>query len=261
MSFSGLIVQLLNGLAGASSLFLVAAGLSLIFGVTRIVNFAHGSFYMAGTYIAYSLVTQLSGTLGFWGALPVAAIAVGVLGAVVEVLLLRRIYRAPELFQLLATFALMLIIKDAVLWLWGPDELLGPRAPGLSGAVSILGREFPSYDLFLVVVGPAVLGLLWLLLNRTRWGTLVRAATQDRDMVGALGINQAWLFTAVFALGAALLSAELKAVCIWLGVMHSAGIAISFSKLTLVVDFLVMAVVLVVRPWGLLGRPQAPCRP
>lgn len=306
MSFSGLIVQLLNGLAGASSLFLVAAGLSLIFGVTRIVNFAHGSFYMAGTYIAYSLVTQLSGTLGFWGALPVAAIAVGVLGAVVEVLLLRRIYRAPELFQLLATFALMLIIKDAVLWLWGPDELLGPRAPGLSGAVSILGREFPSYDLFLVVVGPAVLGLLWLLLNRTRWGTLVRAATQDRDMVGALGINQAWLFTAVFALGAllaglggalqlprepanlemdvnaigaafvvvvvggmgsipgafvaALLIAELKAVCIWLGVMHIAGIAISFSKLTLVVDFLVMAVVLVVRPWGLLGRPQAPGR-
>src|SRR5574337_855432 len=306
MSFSGLIVQLLNGLAGASSLFLVAAGLSLIFGVTRIVNFAHGSFYMAGTYIAYSLVTQLSGTLGFWGALPVAAIAVGVLGAVVEVLLLRRIYRAPELFQLLATFALMLIIKDAVLWLWGPDELLGPRAPGLSGAVSILGREFPSYDLFLVVVGPAVLGLLWLLLNRTRWGTLVRAATQDRDMVGALGINQSWLFTAVFALGAllaglggalqlprepanlemdvnaigaafvvvvvggmgsipgafvaALLIAELKAVCIWLGVMHIAGIAISFSKLTLVVDFLVMAVVLVVRPWGLLGRPQAPGR-
>src|SRR5574337_2021956 len=186
MSFSGLIVQLLNGLAGASSLFLVAAGLSLIFGVTRIVNFAHGSFYMAGTYIAYSLVTQLSGTLGFWGALPVAAIAVGVLGAVVEVLLLRRIYRAPELFQLLATFALMLIIKDAVLWAWGPDELLGPRAPGLSGSVSVLGRQFPAFDLFLIVVGPAVLGLVWLLLTRTRWGTLVRAATQDRGMVGAL---------------------------------------------------------------------------
>src|ERR1700709_645402 len=119
-------------------------------------------------------------------------------------LLLRRIYKAPELFQLLATFALVLVIKDAVLYFWGPDELLGPRAPGLSGSVEILGRQFPTYDLFLIVVGPVVLGLMWLLLTRTRWGTLVRAATQDREMVSALGVNQAWLFTAVFALGAML---------------------------------------------------------
>jgi branched-chain amino acid transport system permease protein len=91
-----------------------------------------------------------------------------------------------------------------VLWLWGPDELLGPRAPGLSGSVAILGRQFPSYDLFLIVVGPLVLGLVWMLLTRTRFGTLVRAATQDREMVSALGVNQAWLFTAVFALGALL---------------------------------------------------------
>jgi branched-chain amino acid transport system permease protein len=200
----------------------------------------------------------------------------------------------------------VLVIKDGVLWFWGPDELLGPRAPGLSGAVQILGRSFPSYDLFLIVVGPVVLGLLWLLLTRTRWGTLVRAATQDREMVSALGVNQAWLFTAVFALGAllaglggalqlprepasmemdlntigaafvvvvvggmgsipgayaaALLIAEIKAVCIWLGVVQIAGISLSFSKLTLVVEFLVMATVLVARPWGLMGRPQAPSR-
>jgi len=306
MSFSGFIVQLLNGLAGASSLFMVAAGLSLIFGVTRIVNFAHGSFYMLGVYIAYSLVERMGTGLGFWPALLLAAVAVGIIGALVEVLLLRRIYHAPELFQLLATFALVLVIKDAVLRFWGPDELLGPRAPGLAGSVTILDRQFPSYDLFLIVVGPVVLGLLWLLLTRTRWGTLVRAATQDREMVGALGVNQAWLFTAVFALGsllaglggalqlprepanlemdlntigaafvvvvvggmgsipgayvAALLIAELKAICIWLGLVEVFGVAISFSKLTLVVEFLVMAVVLVVRPWGLLGRPQAPSR-
>ncbi len=306
MSFSGFVVQLLNGLAGASSLFLVAAGLSLIFGVTRIVNFAHGSFFMVGTYVAYTLVERLGTSLGFWPALLLAAVAVGVLGAVIEVLLLRRIYKAPELFQLLATFALVLVIKDAVLWLWGPDELLGPRAPGFKGAVEILGRQFPSYDLFLIVVGPVVLGLLWLLLTRTRWGTLVRAATQDREMVSALGVNQAWLFTAVFALGAllaglggalqlprepatlemdlntigaafvvvvvggmgsipgayvaALLIAEIKAVCIWLGVVEIMGVSVSFSKLTLVVEFLVMAVVLVARPWGLLGQPQAPSR-
>ena len=298
MSFSGFIVQLLNGLASASSLFLVAAGLSLIFGVTRIVNFAHGSFFMVGIYVAYTLVDRLGTGFGFWPALVLAALAVGVLGALIEVVLLRRIYKAPELFQLLATFALVLVIKDAVLWLWGPDELLGPRAPGLAGSVMILGRQFPSYDLFLIVVGPVVLGLVWLLLTRTRFGTLVRAATQDREMVSALGVNQAWLFTAVFALGAlqlprepatlemdlntigaafvvvvvggmgsipgayaaALLIAEIKAICIWLGVVDVLGIPVSFSKLTLVVDFLVMAVVLVWRPWGLFGKPQAPSR-
>jgi branched-chain amino acid transport system permease protein len=303
MSFSGLIVQLLNGLAGAASLFMVAAGLSLIFGVTRIVNFAHGSFFMVGIYVAYSLVAHLGGSMGFWPALLLAAVAVGALGALIEVLLLRRIYRAPELFQLLATFALGLVIKDAVLWYWGPEELLGPRAPGLTGSVLILGRQFPSYDLFLIVAGPFILGLLWLLLTKTRWGTLVRAATQDREMVSALGVNQAWLFTAVFALGAllaglggalqlprepanldmdlniigaafvvvvvggmgsipgayvaALLIAELKAICIWIGLVEIAGISVSFSKFTLVVEFVVMAIVLVARPWGLFGKPQS----
>ena len=310
MDFSGFVVQLLNGLAGASSLFLVAAGLSLIFGVTRIVNFAHGSFFMLGVYVAYTLVEQLASVggsgIGYFPALLLAALAVGVFGALVEVLLLRRIYRAPELFQLLATFALVLVIKDAALWLWGAEDLLGPRAPGLSGAVDILGRRFPSYDLLLIVIGPLVLGLLWLLLTRTRWGTLVRAATQDREMVGALGVNQAGLFTSVFALGAmlaglggalqlprepaslnldlltigdafvvvvvggmgsipgafvaALLIAEIKALCVGLGTVQALGIAFNFSKLTLVAEFLVMAVVLVWRPWGLMGRPQAVSR-
>jgi branched-chain amino acid transport system permease protein len=306
MGLSAFAVQLLNGLAGASSLFLVAAGLSLIFGVTRIVNFAHGSFFMLGVYGAYSAVERLGPAIGFWPALLLAALGVGVFGALVELLLLRRIYRAPELFQLLATFALVLVIKDAALWLWGPEDLLGPRAPGLGGAVEILGRRFPSYDLLLIAVGPLVLGALHLLLTRTRWGTLVRAATQDREMVGALGVNQAGLFTSVFALGAllaglggalqlprepaalgldlltigdafvvvvvggmgsipgafvaALLIAEIKALCAGLGTVDVFGMAFSFSKLTLVAEFLVMAVVLVWRPWGLLGRAQAPTR-
>ena len=306
MTFSGFLVQLLNGLSGASSLFLVGAGLSLIFGVTRIVNFAHGSFYMLGIYLAYTLTERTGGGAWFWPCLLLASLAVGVVGALVEMLLLRRVYRAPELFQLLATFALMLVIKDAALWIWGPEDLLGPRAPGFTGAVDVLGRRFPTYDLFLIVVGPVVLGLLWLLLTKTRWGTLVRAATQDREMVGALGVDQAWLFTAVFALGtmlaglggalqlprepanlgldlstvgdafvvvvvgglgsipgayvAALLIAEVKALCVGIGNVDVMGFTFSFSKLTLVVEFLVMAVVLVVRPWGLLGRPQATTR-
>ena len=306
MTVAALASYLLTGLAGASSLFLVAAGLSLIFGVTRIVNFAHGSFFMLGVYAAYSLVEKLGPGLGFWPALGLAALAVAAFGALVEVVLLRRIYRAPELFQLLATFALVLVIKDAALWLWGAEDLLGPRAPGLSGSLDILGRRFPSYDLLLIAVGPLVLGALWLLLTRTRWGTLVRAATQDREMVGALGVNQAWLFTSVFALGAglaglggalqlprepaslnldlltigdafvvvvvggmgsipgayiaALLIAEIKAMCVGLGTVELFGTAFSFSKLTLVAEFLVMAAVLVWRPWGLLGRAQAPSR-
>ena len=202
---SGFVSQLLNGLAGASTLFLLAAGLSLIFGVTRIVNFAHGSMYMLGLYVAYSLTERLgAGPLGFWGAVLLAALAVAVLGAAVEMLVLRRVYHAPELFQLLATFAVVLLLRDAALALWGPEDLLGPRAPGMKGAVEILGRPFPEYDLFLIAVGPLVLGLLWLILHRTRAGVLIRAAIQDREMVGALGVNQAWLFTGIFALGSGL---------------------------------------------------------
>ncbi|MFA5913794.1 MAG: ABC transporter permease [Burkholderiales bacterium] len=303
MSLSAQFIQLLNGLASASSLFLVAAGLSLIFGVTRIVNFAHGSLYMLGIYTAYSLVNVFGGgMLGFWGGVLCAGIVVGLFGAIVERLLLRRLYHAPELLQLLATFALVLIVRDFALWIWGPEDLLGPRAPGLGGAVAIAGREFPQYDLFLIALGPVVLLLLWLLLTRTRWGTLVRAATEDREMAGALGVNQAWLFTSVFALGAflaglggavqiprepavltmdltilsdvfvvvvvggmgsipgaflaAVLIGVIKAFCIGIGNVSLLGIDFSFSKLTLVIEFIVMAVVLVFRPWGLLGRQQ-----
>src|SRR5262245_63372373 len=140
---------------------------------------------MLGMYLA----VWLSGKVGFWAAIPLAAAAVGAFGLVVEVVLLRRIYRAPELFQLLATFALVLLIKDFALWAWGPEDLLGPRAPGLRGAVEIAGRAFPQYDLALIALGPAVFCALHLLLTRTRWGTLVRAATQDREMAAALGVN------------------------------------------------------------------------
>jgi len=292
VSSSAVLLQLLNGLAGASSLFLVAAGLSLIFGVSRIVNFAHGSLYMLGMYAA----VWLAGRIGFWAAVPLAALAVGALGACIEMLLLRRIYRAPELLQLLATFALVLLVRDFALWAWGPEDLLGPRAPGFAGAVEIAGHAFPQYDLLLIVVGPLVLAALHLILTRTRWGVLVRAATQDREMAGALGVNQRWLFTGVFTLGAALaglggalaiprepasLAVDLALIsdafvvvvvgglgsitgafvaALLIAVIKAFCIGLGYSKLTLVVEFVVMAVVLVLRPWGLLGRPQAEVR-
>ena len=292
MSGSALLLQFLNGLAGASSLFLIAAGLSLIFGVSRIVNFAHGSLFMLGMYVCVSLAPKV----GYWASVPLAAMLVALCGALIEVGLLRRIYKAPELLQLRATFALVLVIKDSALWALGPEDLLGPRAPGLTGAVPIAGRQFPQYDLFLIAIGPAFFVLLHLLLTRTRFGILVRAATEDREMASALGVNQRGLFTAVFALGAALagiggalaiprepanleidlavvsdafvvvvvggmgsipgaflaalLIAEIKAFCIGLG----------YSELTLVAEFIVMAVVLIARPWGLLGRPIAELR-
>ncbi|HEY8442920.1 MAG TPA: ABC transporter permease, partial [Xanthobacteraceae bacterium] len=306
MSPEAILFQALNGLAAASSLFLVGAGLSLIFGVTRIINIAHGSFYMVGLYLAYTFASGVGGALGFWGGIVAAAVLIGALGALIEVALLRRVYQAPELFQLLATFALVLIINDVVQFVWGPEDLLGPRAPGLGGSISILGRNFPSYDLLLVAVGPLVLLGLRAMLANTRFGRLIRAATQDREMVGALGVNQAMLFTVVFALGAllagfggalqvarepanlgldltvisdafvvvvvggmgsitgaylaALIIAEVKALCIGFGVVSLAGFSMNFSKLTLVAEFLVMAIVLIVRPYGLLGRAQAPVR-
>ncbi len=307
MNWEGLAFQALDGLASASGLFFVAAGLSLIFGVTRIINIAHGSLYMLGTYIAVTLVTAMGGSaLGFWGGIVASAIIVGVIGALIEVLLLRRVYAAPELFQLLATFALLLVINDATLWLWGPEDLLGPRAPGLRGAIEVLGRNLPSYDAFLIVVAPIALCLLHIVFARTRFGRLVRAATEDRDMLGALGVNQSVLFTAVFALGAllaglggalqvarepadlgtdltvitdafvvvvvggmgsivgsyvaAVLIAEVKALCIGLGLVTFSGFSVNFSKFTLVAEFLVMAIVLIARPHGLLGRPQVAAR-
>ena len=286
------LAQVLTGLASAATLFLVAAGLSLIFGVTRIVNFAHGSFYMLGAYLALTLVDRLGSTpLAFWSALLLAALTVGLLGTLLEILVLRRIYKAPELFQLLATFGVILVVQDATLWLWGPEDVSGPRAPGLRGPVTVAGARLPAYDLVLIGAAPLVLLLLWLVLRRTRWGILVRAATADREMVGALGVNQAWLFSSVFFLGSFLaglagaiqlpkggasllmdtstIAAAFVVVVIGgmgsitgaflasviIGELQAFGVLL-LPQLSPVVMFLAMAVVLTLRPWGLLGRPD-----
>ena len=288
-------VQFLTGLASAASLFLVASGLSIIFGVTRIVNFAHGAFYMLGAYVAFTLTERFSGALGFWGGIVAAALIVAVVGVLVEMVLLRRIYHAPELFQLLATFGLTLMVEDLVVLIWGPSDLLGRRAPGFKGAVDFFGQNIPTYDLFLIALSPVVLGVLWLVFQRTRWGVLVRAATQDRDMVAALGVNQKWLFTSVFALGVflaalggalqiprdavhhaldlriivdvfvvvvigglgSIIGAFVAAVLV--SELNAFGILI-FPKISIILVFLVMAAVLIVRPWGLFGKPEAAAR-
>src|SRR5215213_3943298 len=300
MDLSFVVVQVLTGLASASSLFIISSGLTIVFGVTRIVNFAHGSLYMLGAYFAVTIVPRfldlVPGPFGFWSGILLAALAVGVLGIVMEVLLLRRIYGAPELFQLLATFGVVLVVQDVVVKVFGPQDILGPRAPGLRVPVEILGHRFPSYELVLIAAGPIVLTALWLLLRRTRFGVLIRAATQDRDMVGALGVNQALLFTGTLFLGAFLaglggalqipkaaattrmdldIIAEAFVVTViggmgsipgaflaalLIGQLQAFGILV-LPKITLVLVFLLMALVLVVRPYGLLGRPEAPHAP
>ena len=294
MSF--VVIQFLTGLASASSLFLVACGLSIIFGVTRIVNFAHGSFYMLGGYLAITLtglLMPLLDGLGFWIGILAAGLIAGCFGVAMEILLLRRLYRSDELFPLLATFAVVLIIQDLALAVWGPEDILGPPAPGLAGFVTILDGRLPTYDLFLIGIGPLILLLIWLLFHKTRWGILVRAATEDREMVAALGVDQKRLFTSVVFLGTALagiggalqlpreainLGMDLNVIAeafvvvvvggmgsilgpflaaVLIAQLSAFGILV-FPQITIVLLFAVMAVVLIVRPQGLLGRPTTP---
>ncbi len=285
--------ELLTGLAGASTLFLVAAGLTVIFGVTRVINFAHGSLFMLGAYIGWSVLTRLPpGPIWFVLGVLATAACVGAIGAAVEMTLLRRIYRAPVLLQLLATYGVVLIVRNLAQVAWGPEDLALPRPKWLSASLAIGHSEFPRFELILIALAPALLGLLWLLLTRTRWGTLVRAATCDREMVAALGVDHRWLFTSVFALGAALaglggalalpqgtasLHLDMQVVtdafvvvvmggmgslpgayvaALLIGVLRTFGIVL-LPGLTLVFVFLLMALVLLVRPQGLLGRLEA----
>lgn len=286
------LAQLLTGLAYASTLFLVSAGLTIVFGVTRVVNFAHGSLYMLGAYLAVTITALVPATpIAFFGGLLLAAAGVAVIGAVIEIVVLRRIYVAPEIFQLLATFGVVLIVQDLTLAIWGPQEIFGPRAPGLKGSVQFAGAQVPQYTLFLLAAGPLVFAALWWIFRRTRWGLDVRAATQDGEMAAALGVNRKFLFTSVFALGAFLAAlggalqiprepvhlqmdlaiiveafvvvvvgglgsiggAALAAMLI--GLLHAFGIWL-LPQSSLVLAFVAMAVVLIVRPYGLLGRAE-----
>ncbi len=290
------IVQFLTGLASASSLFLIAAGLTVIFGVTRVVNFAHGSLYMLGAFLGWTILSALPRDPAWFAAgVVLTGIGIALIGVLIETTLLRRIYKAPELLQLLATFGVVLVVQDLVLKIWGPDDLTLARPRWMRSFVAIAGERVPFYDLLMIGIGPVVLLALWILFTRTRWGTLVRAATQDREMVAALGVDQRLLFTTVFALGAglagiggalalpdgsangqmdltAITDAFVVVVVGGLGSLPGAYLAslliallqafgiVLLPKITLVLVFVVMAVVLVLRPNGLLGRPLAAAR-
>ncbi len=291
-------VQLLGGLSYATTLFLMAAGLTLIFGVTRIVNFAHGSFFMLGALFTAHWVTHWFPAWGESAALYLIAMLLGaacagLVGAAAEFLLLRRMAGAPELYQLVATFGLTLALHDAMQWGFGPEEVFAPRFPGLKGAVQIGDELFPVYALAMIALGPLVwLGLHWLL-KRSLFGQRLRAATQDRNMLAALGVNPKPLMLGAVVLGCALaglggalqlprepahLQMDMNVIvetfvvvvtgglgsiggaflaALLIGLVHAFGISV-FPQATLVLVFLTMAVVLVFRPQGLNGLLASP---
>ena len=291
MSSSFLFSQFMGGLTTAMFLFLIASGLSLVFGVMRVINFAHGSFYMVGAYLAWQVVQWLQPTGGaFWIAALAAALGIGLLGAVTERIFFRSLYGREELYQLLFTYALVLILGDAAKYLWGTDQLSVSTPPALAGGITIFGTTQPLYTLFIIAIGPAVAFALWLVLNRTSAGRMVRAAQMDREMLAALGANVSIIYTGMFALSAFLaglsgaLVTPIQSIVpgmdvliivqafivvviggmgsLWgtfwgsmiYGQVLSFGILI-FPSFSLFSVFVLMAVILIVRPWGLFGRP------
>jgi len=291
MDPSFLFSQFLGGLTTAMFLFLIASGLSLVFGVMRVLNFAHGSFYMIGAYLAWQVVKWLQPLPErFWPAALAAALVVALLGAVVERLFLRYLYDKEELYQLLLTYALVLILGDAAKFLWGTQQLSVSRPPVLAGGIEFFGAIIPDYNLFIMVSGPVIAVLVWLMLTRTTMGRMIRAAALDREMLGALGANVGWLYTGMFALASFLaglsgaLVTPIQSIVpgmdveiivqafivvvigglgsFWgtflgsviYGQVLSFGILI-FPGFSLFSVFALMAVILILRPWGLLGRP------
>lgn len=282
----------LNGLSFGMYMFIVAAGLTLVFGVLRILNFAHGAFYMVGGYVTYTIVNQLlPGLAGsFWAGVLVAALALAGIAWAIERLLLRHLYGREHLHQLLFTFALVLLIGDFVRVVWGTN-LLSVSYPGaLSGAADLGITFYPRYRLFLCAVGVVAFVALWVVIERTRWGRIMRAATVDREMVAALGINVPLVYTSVFIVGSALaglggalaapalalqpgMDAEIVVLsfiiviiggmgslvgaflgAIIIGLVNSFGVAL-LPDFEIALVYLVMIAVLIFRPWGLFGRP------
>jgi len=202
ITLAALFQQILVGLSRTTILFIVASGLSLVLGVLRIPNVAHGSLYMIGAFLAYAIATLFGGgSSGFWIALFLAPIGVAIISFIVERGLFCHLYEREHLMLLLFTFAFTLVFGDLVKLVWGSDYRSLSAPVLLQGSFSIFDLPFPRYNLFLLIVGPMVALGLWLLTNKTKIGKIARAAAVDREMVGAVGINVSWVFAAVFVIG------------------------------------------------------------
>jgi branched-subunit amino acid ABC-type transport system permease component len=282
-----ILFQGLIGLSLAMYLWLLSAGLTIIFGVLGVLNFAHGSLFMVGAYLAYTFYGMLE--LPFWLAILLSLLGVALLGLVMEWGFLRRIYDLDHAYQLLLTFGFILILDDAVKLIWGGVFKIPPIPPFLEGAWPVAGRLFPVYNVFLIAVGLAVAVGLWLLFERTWWGRTVRATASDREMANAIGVNVPRVFSGVFMVGAALaalggaLGTPVRVVApgigaamiiqafiitvigglgnlkgafvssLLVGILSAYG-TLFFPVFELFFIFVIMAVVLLVRPQGLFAR-------
>ncbi|MEJ2282164.1 MAG: branched-chain amino acid ABC transporter permease [Desulfobacterales bacterium] len=284
---------LINGLSQGMVLFIVASGLSLVFGVLRVINFAHGSLYMVGAFLAFSLSTLMppGSMFSFLMLMLLVPPAIALLGLSLEIPLFRRIYGKEHLLQLLLTYAVLLILDDACRLIWGGDIRNVARPELLAGSIEFFGLFLPTYNVFILTVGPIIAIGLWFLLYRTRYGNLIRAAVSYPEMVGALGVNVSRVMTATFmlgcwlaGLGGVLMSAlanidlgigmekiiECFAVVV-IGGLGSIGgallgslilgvgvafIQLPFSRAAIVFPYFAMALILIIRPWGLFGKPE-----
>lgn len=288
MSPAVAVEQLLNTAALSALLFLVSVGLSLVFGILRVVNFAHGMFYMLGAYIGFSIASR-SGS--FWLALALAPPLVGLIGAALESTTLRFIYRRPPIYQVLLTFGLSLILEEAVRIVWGATAQAVDPPAWLAGSVTLGATVYPTYRLFLITVGAVVGGGLWLFLKTTRAGLVIRAVAQNGEMAGCLGTDVRRVRTAVFGLACALaglggvVAAPLLTAYLGMGIgviveafvvvviggLGSIGGSIVgslivgaaqtwggffVSEVAMAIMYAVMAAVLIFRPWGLFGDEE-----
>jgi branched-chain amino acid transport system permease protein len=286
---SCVVTQATSAVVIAMILFLVASGLSLIFGVLGIGNFAHGSFYMLGAYITYTVMAKLGGH--YWLALILAPLGVGLLGLLVERFLLRRIYSSPHVYQFLLTFGLLLALDDAARFVWGFDyKSIQMAKLFMRPPLHLMGSAIPAYYGFIILMGILVALVLHMVLRKTKFGKLVNAAASDADMVECLGIDVRSVYTFVFALGAALaglgglLAGPMRSAtpgmgtsviiesfivmviggagsvggaliaAFMVGVTRSFGI-LAFPDYELFFIFFLVIVVLIIRPWGILGQP------
>ena len=225
----------LAGLSTGMFIWLVASGLTLIFGVLGVLNFAHGSFYMLGAYFCYTLLRFMGEN--FWLGLLLGPLCVCAFGFIVERFFIRYVYHLALPYQLLLTFAFVLFFDDMAKIVWGAGSIGSPVVPGLSGSVPILGRNFPVYNLFIICVGPLIALGMWLLLERTWYGRIIRAASSDREMASAIGVRVPFLYTAVFVFGT------------WLGALGG-GLAVPYVGLltpgmgeAIIIDAFVVAVI------------------
>jgi branched-subunit amino acid ABC-type transport system permease component len=290
MEWGDFFFQFLSGLTTAMIYFLIAAGLTLILGVLKIMNFAQGGIYMLGAYTTYTFMKLFGGTnLGFCITLIIAPIAVAVFFTILEIVLLRRFYEQTALYILLMTYGILIATYDMARMIWGWIIKTAPMPPMFQRPVEILGRFFPLYNVFLIFMGFFMFFLIWFITKRTAWGRSMRAAADDREMTAALGINVPLVFTGVFGMGAwiaaiggALVApmagmaadmgieggiiAFIVVVIAGLGSLPGALLAaficgevqafgiLVLPEFAIAFMYLVLVIVLIVRPWGLFGK-------